>query len=103
MYHTIHYSSHNQCDRVRLLTSTGYTVCGDGRVGYKSQTIHFPSQIGYIRVYGERHGSRSEDINHSSLFDVLESVDGNGKSGSRSQIIPFPPIIQVILVYNQVL
>ena len=42
------------------------------------------------KSYGERRGSMSEDIRHSSLFSVWESVDWDGRSGYRSQISPSP-------------
>ena len=39
-----HYYSHNQGERGRLLNFSGDTVGGDGRFGYKYQTIHYSSQ-----------------------------------------------------------
>ena len=58
-YKTIHFYSHNQGECDRLLTSPGYTVCGDGRVCYSSQTRHSSSQKGYIKDAVARHGIRS--------------------------------------------
>ena len=37
-----------------------------------------------------RRGSRSEDINHSFLFNFGESVDGVGRNESRYWTIPYP-------------
>ena len=42
-YPTSHYSYHNQGERGTLLDFSGDTVGGDGRVGYRSQTIHCSS------------------------------------------------------------
>ena len=67
---------------------SGYTVVGDGRFGYRSQTSHSSSQIGDSRSDGARRGSWTEDIYNSSLFNVGENFDGAGISGSMYQTIP---------------
>ena len=71
------------------MTFLGDTVGGDGRVGYRYHTIHYYSQRGDSRGDGERHVSRSEDINHSSLLNFGESVDGVWRSGSRYRTSPY--------------
>ena len=53
-----------------------------------SQTIQYSYQRGDSRGDSARHGSRSKEINHSSLFNVGESVDFFGISGSRSHTSP---------------
>ena len=80
----------NQGECGRLLTFYVDTIGGDGRVGYRSYTIHSSSQIGDSRDDSARHASRTEDINHSSLFKVGESFDGVQRSGSRSWTILYP-------------
>ena len=85
---TNHYFYHNQGESGRLLTFSRYNGDGYGRVVYKSHTNQYYSQRGYIRGDGERHGSRSEDINHLYLFNVEENVDGIGRSGSWSRTRP---------------
>ena len=78
--HTNHYLSHNQGESGRLLTCSRDTSGGDGRVGYKSHVRHYSSQIVDSRGYGERHGSRSKEINLLSFLNVGESFDGVGRS-----------------------
>ena len=90
MSQTRHYFSHNKGERGRLLTLPGDNVGGDGRVRYRSHISHYYPQIVDIRGYGAIHGSRSEEINHSSLFNVGESVDGVGRSGYRYRTSPSP-------------
>ena len=85
---TSHYSSPNQGERGRLLNFSGDTLGGDGVVGYMSQTSHSSSWRGDIRGDSARHGSRTEYIRHSSLFNVEEMVDGVGRSGSSSCTSP---------------
>ena len=65
-----HYFSHNQGEHVKLLDFSGDTVIGDGIFGYRSQTRHYSSQIVYNRVDSVRRGGISDEINHSSLFNV---------------------------------
>ena len=50
-----------------------------------TRTRHSSSQSGYSRVDGAINGSRSTDINHSSLFNVGESADDIGRSRSWSR------------------
>ena len=66
----------------------GDSVGGDGRLGYRSQSRHSYSRKGDSRGDGAIHGSRSEDINYSSLFNVGESFYGIGRSGSKSHTSP---------------
>ena len=87
---TIRCSSHNQGENGILLNLSEDTVVGDGGYGYRYQTIHSSSQRGDSRYDSARNGSRSEDINHSSLLNVGESVDGNSISVSRSRTSPSP-------------
>ena len=71
------------------MTFSGDTVGDDRIVGYRSYTSHSSSKRGDSRRDGEIHGSRSEDINHFSLFNFLESVDEVGISESRSWTSPY--------------
>ena len=87
---TSHYHFHNQGESVILLDFSGGTVGGNGRFRYRSQTSHSSSKILDIRGDGTRHEIRSEDINHSSLFNFGESVNGGRRSVSRSNTIPSP-------------
>ena len=80
MSQTSHDSFRNQGERGKFLTFLGDTVGGDGRVRYMSHTNHSPYQIGDSRGVVARHGSMSEEINHSPLFNIGESVDGVGRS-----------------------
>ena len=59
-------------------------------VGYRSQTSHYSTRWRDSIYYIARHGRGSEDINHYSLFNVLESVVGVGKIGFRSRNSPSP-------------
>ena len=87
-YQTSQDSSNNQGKCGILLTSPVDTVGVHVRVGYRSQTIHYCSQRGDSMGDGEIHGIGSEEINHPSLFNVVESVDGNGRIGSGSHTCP---------------
>ena len=88
--HTRHYSSHNQVEHGRLLTSSENTFGVDGRVGYMSQTSHSYYQRVDSKGDGERPGSRHEYINQYSLLKFIESVYGDGISGYRSPTSPSP-------------
>ena len=86
---TRNYYSPNQVECGRLLTFSGDTVGDDERVGYRWQTSRYYSQRGDSKVDSARHGSRSEETNHSSLFNVGESVVGIWLSGYRSRTSPY--------------
>ena len=73
-----------------IVDFTGVTVGGDKIVGYMSYTSHSSSQIGDSRGDSARHGSRSEEINQSSLFNVGVSDGGVGIILSRSWTRPSP-------------
>ena len=87
---TSHYYPPNQGERGRLFTFSGDTVGVDGRVVYRSHTSHSSPQIVDSRGYISIHRSKTEEINHPSLFNVGESVGGFGKSGLRSRTSPSP-------------
>ena len=76
--------------RCILLTCSGETIGGDGIFLYRSQTRNSSSQRGDSRGESIRHGSRSEDINHSYSLNVVESVDGIERIVSRSRTSPSP-------------
>ena len=61
------------------------TVGSYWRVRFRSHTSHSSSQIGYSWGDSSINGSRSEEINHFSLFNVGEIVGGIGISGYRSR------------------